>query len=592
MPEKPSKDKRNDKAWYEIENRLTIPVSFEGEYEIRQEPVNRDAIIKFMNHMAARKVSGKHGRLIHNLAMLLHRTSNGDEDFGMLTVLSYRRTDADGLLYRRMTGLGVFPTVPPPDVQAAFQHELELQVPRTSMGKSAFHLGSLATTSARSDIPLCNSDLRKAFIQLRLAALPDEVRSKLRVLPGFLEQDKKIIAKLSSTGVSEDDIKQLIIAATNMQATQQGLPPALQDFLAGIKADSKDILNYFKRQEPELLARFRLFPNGDLKFLALLDHDMEARAVDKMDSKACSNEYDGVVEFLASWDEVDATFKRHAAAVAPLAIGMKPYGAVLELAKSKKPGFDWDAACSELDGPSWYRKWRQCMAALRKGPARCHAINTVFGQVIRCSSALNICKNGGGRFELFQNGFWKRNCEYKDLKEFVKQELLEIFHNNPELNPREPLETDGFISAVVTCVVDYMPQVAENHSDALDNRSHLKLLDAEGTVYNWETDTFRKQRAEDRLYRKMPKAFVLLPDDEQQKINRFCKALKDYYKLGGKTLQPFDEEDTEGKLQEEPELRDARLALANSFDTLRTLKNHELLQGLWNIYEDRQGFST
>ena len=71
MPEKPSKDKKNDKGWYEVENRLTIPSSFEGEYEIRQEPVNRDAIIKFMNHVATRRASGKRGRLIHNLAMLL-----------------------------------------------------------------------------------------------------------------------------------------------------------------------------------------------------------------------------------------------------------------------------------------------------------------------------------------------------------------------------------------------------------------------------------------------------------------------------------------------------------------------------------------
>jgi hypothetical protein len=387
--------------------------------------------------------------------------------------------------------------------------------------------------------------------------------------------------------VSQDALKRLIIAATNMEALPPNLPEPVSKFLKLIKDDCKLIIDFEKSRSPELMHHYRLLPNGSLCFMALLDHHREALVINKIDQQTSSNEYDGVVEFVESWEDVQRVHDTHAAAVAPLQLTMKPYGPVLELGKSKRPDLQWDKKCGELDGVAWLAKWRQCMQALFKGPAKCRAIDTVFGAVVRCSCSINIRKTGGGRFELFQNGFWRKDCDGRELKEFVAAELLALFHySEGTAHPREPLQEDAFVSKVVTCVLDYMPHIREYDMDALDNKSHLKLLDSEGMLYDWANSTFRKQQAEDRLYRKMPRPFAFLPDSEQEKVNSFCEELKMYFKAGGKSLQSPDEEDADD-FTENPTLRDRRLALAATFDNFLTNDHHLLIKALWNIFENR-----
>ena len=131
--------------------------------------------------------------------------------------------------------------------------------------------------------------------------------------------------------------------------------------------------------DPALIANFSECDRPAVSLLAAQDWDREYHAVHKFDSVHFANEWDGVVAFVSAGSE-NAQYEAMTARAHPVQLSMKPYPDVIAFAKKKFPVLDWEQV-STMPSEIYVSKLDEVQAALRSGPARVRALDTVVGEV-------------------------------------------------------------------------------------------------------------------------------------------------------------------------------------------------------------------
>jgi hypothetical protein len=256
-----------------------------------------------------------------------------------------------------------------------------------------------------------------------------------------------------------------------------------------------------------------------------------------------------------------------------------------QVAIEKFPHLAWEHI-NLITSQNWIEYYMDCQHAVHTSINACNNLDTVFADVILGCSDLNIVKNAGQTFQLFENNRWTLDAKPRDLKAYVKRELVRIFGwiENGVAKAGPPLRKDSFITTIANCMIDYLPS-ADLHP--MDECSRNLLLDPTGQVVDFDRDIVRKACAADRLYRCTKRPFSFLKDSELVAgIYKFGQKLKEYHLAGGKTLEPPDEDDVEALLSEPQHLVEMRRDLAALFCRLRDHAESHMLRGLRNIFED------
>ena len=106
-----------------------------------------------------------------------------------------------------------------------------------------------------------------------------------------------------------------------------------------------------------------------------------------------------------------------------------------------------------------------------------------------------------------------------------------------------PHEVD-FIEKVAACWIKFLPK---SEDTPLDFKLFHRILDPKGTVYDFDTDTFRPAMPADRLFRhtKAPFHEWDAPTDVKLAVENFGEKLFRFYVQKGCSLDPRVESDDE-----------------------------------------------
>ena len=582
-------------------------LSAPDDYDIRIEYVNKAAILEFLSRTAARRIRHQEkGSMVQNLEVLLRRGQpvHGEKDVLSITVVSYMKKKF-GLSTRRQTGIKVFGDNLPDDVAKAIQFEVDHGVPQGMIGKSVFHMGErLLRVVARAGLDVMDMDLGRCYTHLRYLHAPPEVRDKLDHMSQLLADPPALTAKLATLeGVLDNDMKGMITKASNMQRLPEVNNVVVRQWLEGFKSDNKVLIDAEILVHADLYAKVcetnPLHPS--LTFMSCLDQSRESTVIQKIDSVTASNEYDGILHFFTVGDKADIIYKEAAALVEPLRLVIKPYPDPVTLARQKYPKLDWDHI--NIERPlDWLRNFRQCRLALARGVEAVRQLDTVFGDVVRGATQFHAHQPpGADKFELWDENThrWQPNYDASCMCGWIRSELGELFGKLTVqsgeavwLPPLPPLQQDAFVEKVSKCVVKYM--TSDPDLPQLDGPSQMtgKLLFADGQLYNFDDQSSRIARPEDRLARYCPGPLPSwdVSGDVKRKVHTLTRKVKEFFMAGGTDLQPQQSEDLEEALAqgaEPPQQKELRKEIVALFEDLRKLKECPMLAGLWNLFEDR-----